>query len=144
MKTAVVAVLLAAGISASADLAGVKAEPNLEKRSRLALENADRALKDAREAYNKGEMKQAEDLVAEVRESVALAGISLKETGKDPRKSPKWFKRAEIQTRDLIRKLDAFDREMNVADRPMLAEAKAKVQQVHDDLLVGVMEGKPR
>jgi hypothetical protein len=134
--------MLLAGVAATADLDSVKAEPNLEKRSRLALENADRALKDAREAYKKGEMGQATSLIQEIQDSVLLAEASLNETGKNPRKSPKWFKRAEIQTRNLIRKLDAFGQEMGVDDRPMLATVKAKVQQVHDDLLLGVMEGK--
>jgi hypothetical protein len=142
VNAAVLVLMLLAGIAAAADLDAVKAEPNLEKRSRLALENADRALKNAREAYNKGEMGQAAGLIREVQDSVLLAEASLKETGKNPRKSPKWFKRAEIQTRDLIRKLDAFGHEMGVDDRPMLAPVKAKVQQVHEDLLLGVMEGK--
>ncbi len=31
---------------------------------------------------------------------------------------------------------------MNVADRPMLDALRTKVQQVHDDLLMGIMEGK--
>jgi hypothetical protein len=34
-----------------ADLAQVKTEPNLERRSRAALENADRSLKASRQAY---------------------------------------------------------------------------------------------
>lgn len=127
-----------------ADLAAVKTEPNLEKRSKLALDNAEATLKAAREAYNKGEAKQTEALLAEMGQSVELAQASLKETGKNPRKNPKWFKRAEIQTRDLLRKIDAFEQKMSVADRPLLAEAKKTVQQVHDDLLLGVMEGKPR
>ena len=120
------------------------AEKNLEKRSKLALENAEGVLKQAREAYGQGEMKQAEGLLAEVRDSVALAMKSLQDTGKNPRKSPKWFKRAEIQTRDLLRKLDAFEQEMSVADRAMIADAKGTVQKVHEELLLGVMEGKPQ
>ena len=130
------------GFGWAADLEKVKAEPNLEKRSRLALENADRALKNAREAYNKGELKETAALVTEVQDSVLLAETSLKETGKNPRKSPKWFKRAEIQSRDLLRKLDAFGQEMSVDDRSMLGPVKANVQRVHEDLLIGIMEGK--
>jgi len=126
------------------DLQQAKAEPNLEKRSKLALENADRALKDARAAYARGDFKQTETLVGEVQDSVVLAEDSLRETGKNPRKSPKWFKRAEIETRDLLRKMESFREEMSVVDRPMLEKATAKIQQVHDDLLLGVMEGKPK
>ena len=73
-----------------------------------------------------------------------LAETSLHETGKNPRKSPKWFKRAESSTRDLLRRLDAFQQSMDVTDRPMLDAVKSKVQQVHEDLLLGVLEGKEK
>jgi hypothetical protein len=130
--------------TARADLGEAKAEPNLEKRSKLALDNADEALTMAREAYAKGENARVASLAAEIRESVELANTSLEETGKNPRKSPKWFKRAEIQTRDLLKRLNVFQQDMNVADRPMLDSVKTAVQQVHEELLLGVMEGKPK
>jgi len=122
-----------------ADLEKVRAEPNLEKRSRYALENADQALRQARDAYAKGEMEQAENLVAEVLQSVELAQISLKNTGKDPRRSPKHFKKAEIETRDLLRKLASFEQELSVADRHILEKVKPRIQQVQEELLLGVM-----
>jgi len=135
--------LLSAG-TLRADLGQVKSEANLEKRARLALENADRALREARTTYGKGEFQQTGALISEIQQSVELADNSLRETGKNPRKSPKWFKRAEIETRDLLRKMDSFREEMSVVDRPMLEPAIAKVQQVHDNLLRGVMEGKSK
>lgn len=125
-----------------ADLDRVRAEPNREKRSKLALENAEYALKAARKAYGEGDTAAVSQRIAEVRESVELAAASLKETGKNPRKSPKYFKNAEIGTRNLLKRLDGFREEMSVADRPMLQETISKIQQIHDDLLVGVMEGK--
>jgi hypothetical protein len=136
--------LLAAGPAAlvRADLARVKAEPNLEKRSKLALDYAEQALKDARGAYGNGDSAKATVLIAQVREAVELAENSLKETGKNPRRSPKYFKKAEIETRALLKRVEAFQDEMNVADRPTLDPLRAKVQQVHDDLLMGIMEGK--
>ena len=127
-----------------AGLQEIKAEPNLDKRAMLALDNAFNALTQARDAYTKGENAEVETFTKEVQESVALADASLHETGKNPRKRPKWFKRAEGSTRDLLRRLDAFQQAMDVADRPMLDAVKAKVQQVHDDLLLGVLEGKEK
>lgn len=127
-----------------ADLAGVKAEPNLEKRSRAALENAERALKDGRKAYQDGNLEQTKTLLEEVRESVVLAEASLEETGKNPIKSPKYFKNAEIRTSDLVRRLDSFEQDMNVADRPMVQPVKEKVQEVHERLLREVMMGKKK
>jgi hypothetical protein len=136
--------LLAAGPVAllRADLGQVKAEPNLEKRSKLAIDYAEQTLKEARTAYGNGEGAKATALVAQVCEAVELAENSLKETGKNPRRSPKYFKKAEIETRALLKRIEAFQDEMNVADRPTLDTLRARVQQVHDDLLMGIMEGK--
>lgn len=137
------AIVLVSG-ALRADLQQAKAEPNLAKRSMLALDNAAGALTKARDAYAKGENAQVETFSKEIQESVELAETSLYETGKNPRKSPKWFKRAESSTRDLLRRLDAFQHAMDVRDRPMLDAVKAKVQQVHEDLLLGVLEGKEK
>jgi multidrug resistance efflux pump len=135
-------IAFAAPAPARADLKAAMAESNLEKRSKLALENASAALKAARQAYDSGDAGQTAARAAEVKESVELCYASLKATGKNPRKSPKWFKQAEIATRDLLRRLDTFQQEMGYMDRPMLDSVKAAVQQVHDDLLVGLMEGQ--
>ncbi|HEY1339882.1 MAG TPA: hypothetical protein VGF59_20360 [Bryobacteraceae bacterium] len=127
-----------------ADLKTARAESNLEKRSKLALDNADDAYKAAHRAYEKGDNSLVESGAREILESVELAYTSLKATGKDPRKSPKWFKRAEMQTRELGRKLDAFQNEMSFTERPMLEKVKARVQEIHDELLLGLMEGKKK
>jgi hypothetical protein len=84
--------MLLAAISAASlptDLAQVKAEPNLEKRSKLALDYAEQALKNARSAYGNGDNAKTTAQITQVREAVEIAEQSLKETGKNPRKSPK-------------------------------------------------------
>ena len=125
-----------------ADLQRAMSEPNLEKRSQLALDNAAAAYKNARAAYDKGDLEAVSAAIKEVQESVDLAHASLTKTGKDPRKNPKWFKRAEITTRDLLRRLESFQQEMSFSDRPLLDACKTRVTQVHDELLVGLMEGQ--
>ena len=125
-----------------ADLKTALAEPNLGKRSKLALDNAAVALKAAREAYGTGDNQAAAAAAGEVQQSVDLAYDSLMKTGKNPRNSPRWFKPAEIATRDLSKKLDSFQRDMDYTDRPLLDQVKARVQQVHEELLLGLMEGK--
>ena len=127
-----------------ADLKQAQAEPNLEKRSKLALDNAITVLQAARHAYRDGDNEKAAALTAEVQESVELAFASLQQTNKDPRRSPRWFKSAEMATRDLLRKIESFQQDMSFADRPMLDKVKEKTQQVHDDLLLGLMEGKKK
>jgi hypothetical protein len=139
---AALAVALVFAGSLRADLTRALKEPNLEKRSQLALENAAAAYTAARAAYEKGENDRVASLLAELQESVELAQTSLTQTGKNPRRSPKWFKRAEIETRGLLKRLEAFEHEMGFNDRPMMEKVKAKVQQIHDELLVGLMEGK--
>lgn len=140
----VMSVLLIPGAIRSADLKQARAEPNLEKRARMALENAGAKLEAARDDYGKDDAAALKADIAELQESVDLAFASLNETHKDPRRSPKWFKYAEIQTRDLLRRLDTFQQDMSFQDRPLLDKAKEDVQQVHEKLLMGLMEGKPK
>jgi len=130
--------------AAGADLAAARAEANLEKRSKLALDNAEAALKEARAAYDKGDDAAAAAALEEMRQSVDLARDSLEQTRKNPRNHPKYFKQAEITTRDLLRKMETFQQEMSVLDRPMVDSSKARVQQVHDELLIGLMEGNKK
>jgi uncharacterized protein with gpF-like domain len=136
------AIALCCAMPIRADLKAALAEPDLEKRSGLALDNAAEALKTARQAYDKDDKARFAALTEEMEQSVDLAQTSLQQTGKDPRNHPKWFKKAEIATRDLLRRLDALEQEMNYADRPLLEKVKAHVMKVHDELLLGLMEGK--
>ena len=127
-----------------ADLKTAMAESDLGKRSKLALDNASAMLKSVRESYNAGERQKATDAANEYVASVDLAAESLKATGKNPRRSPKWFKQAEIATRDLLKKLDTLQQDLSFDDRSMLDKAKARTQEVHDELLLGLMEGKKK
>jgi hypothetical protein len=146
MSTRTVWITLAVGLVfagiLTAGLKEVMAEPNLERRSRLALENAGTAYQSARSAYDAGNRDAATAALHEVQESIEVAYTSLQATGKDPRKSPKWFKKAEMDTRDLLRRLDSFQQAMSFEDRASVDPVKAKIQLVHDELLMGLMEGK--
>jgi hypothetical protein len=141
--TVVFTVLAAAPAWASLDAA--KAEPNLEKRSGLALDNASRVLKSAQDAYlAQGDMKQVEASLEEVSASVELAWDSLQQTHKNPSRSPKFFKKAEIDTRELLRRIDDLRAQMSVEDRDPLEKVRAVVQKVHESLLEGIMGGKKK
>jgi hypothetical protein len=142
IPAAAAALLFTLAAPLHADLSRALAEPNLEKRSRLALENAKAAYQSMRAAYDKGETGKVTAGITEIGESVELAHTSLKQTGKAPRKSPKYFKEAEIATRDLLRRLQSAQDAMSFDDRPSLDPLKKKVQQIHEDLLIGLMEGK--
>ena len=136
-------VLMAASTDyARADLKAALAEPNLEKRSRLALDNAAAAYKTLRAAYDAGEMEKVAAAANELQESVECAHLSLKQTGKVPRRSPKYFKAAEIATRDMLRRLNSFQEGMSFDERPVLDKVKKRVLEIHDEMLTGLMEGK--
>jgi hypothetical protein len=114
----------------------------LGKRSKLALDNAGAVFKEMREAYQKGDTAALTAAAKEFEDSVVLCWDSLESTGKNPRKSPKWFKSAEIETRNLLKKMASLQDDLPFDERPLLDKAKARLQKVHDDLLVGLMEGK--
>jgi hypothetical protein len=141
---AVVAIAVAAAATlAATDLDPVRAEPNLEKRAQKALDNAEKVFKSAQDSYLvKGDLKQTGIQLDEVAESVELAYTSLLATRKNPSKSPKHFKRAEIETRSLLRRLDDFRDQMSVEDRDTTDKARALLQKVHEELLEGIMGGK--
>jgi hypothetical protein len=139
--TLALAVLGAAPAWASLDAA--KAEPNLEKRAVLALDNAAQALKSAREAYlSQNDMKAVGASLEEVSASVEMAFDSLQQTHKVPSKSPKYFKKAEIETREMLRRIDDLREQMSVDDRETVDKVRAAVQKVHESLLEGIMGGK--
>jgi len=143
MKRMALAVLLLSGGWLHADLKRAMAESNLERRSGIALENAAAALKSARAAYEKGDNDQVAKDAAEILESVELAATSLAQSGKNPRRSA-WYKKAEISTRDLSRRIQDFQDQMSYFDRPLLDKVKARIQEVHEELLLGVMEGRKK
>lgn len=120
------------------DLASLKAVPNLEKRSEMALLNANTALDAARDAYKNGDFDATKTDLTEVSESVDLAYEALSDTGKDPRKD-KFFKRAEMSTRELLRRLEGLGESMSFADRGAVDKVKDRVSDIHDKLLTGVM-----
>ncbi|MEQ1886455.1 MAG: hypothetical protein ABL967_15430 [Bryobacteraceae bacterium] len=123
----------------AADLASIRQEPNLERRSELALANADHSLTTARKAYDAGDIDKTKEAIEEMQASVELANDSLRETGKDARKKPKFFKQAELNTRKLLRRIDAFREAMGYQYRPLIQPAEDRVNEIHEALLTGIM-----
>jgi len=123
----------------AADLQSAKNEPNLEKRSRLALAIADQAVSEAREAYTAQDMKAAGARLGEVREAVELAQSALTASGKKPGKSPGPYKYAETESRKLLRRLDGLKHEMDDADRAIVEPVQNRVQEIHDAWLDGIL-----
>ena len=135
-------VLLIAALLAF-DLAAVRNEPNLERRCELALSHADGALKSARQTYEADDLEKTKSALNEVGDAVELARESLVADGKDPRRNPKYFKRAELAVRQLSRRLESLRDLMNAADRALVDSAIRRAGDVHDALIRDIM-GKRR
>ena len=123
------------------DLSTIRNEPNLEKRSDLALEFANSALDSARDAVNAGDSAKVQAALAEVRQSVELSWHSLADSGKYARNN-NFFKRAEVRTRALLRRLDGLRDTSGVDDKPAIEKVRARVADVHDELIQGIMGKK--
>lgn len=124
------------------DVGTVKNEPNLEKRSELALQQANVALDEARDDYNAGNVDKSETELREMCASVEAAYQALTDTGKDPRKDPKFFKRAELRTSELLRRLESLAPGMSGLDRGTLENVRSRISAVHDNLLKGILGKK--
>jgi hypothetical protein len=67
----------------------------------------------------------------------------LEDTGKPPYKNAKHYKKAELKTREILRRIDTLLRDAGVDEREALQSAHDRVQKVHEKLLEGVMMKKP-
>jgi len=140
---AAVLLLVAAPAGLWADLAKARAQPNLERRARLALENAALQLRLASQANKSGDWAKTKEALAELGESVDLAYLSLKQTGKNPRNSGQ-FKNLEVKTRGLLKNLEEFRRTLDFEQREELAPLVEHLRQVQDEVLLSVMTPKKR
>ena len=126
---------------AFADIASIKVEPDLEKRSELALANADSQIDVARQAYGTSDMKTVQAALDEIQASVETSYDALEHTNKQPRKS-KYYKRAELKVLALLRRLTTFRNDMSVDDRGSADSVIKRLQEIHDQLLVEIMSKK--
>jgi hypothetical protein len=121
------------------DLASIQQEPNLERRSQLAMDYAGTALDAARTAYQSSDLEKTKTSLSEVGAAVDLAYDSLQQTGKDVRRDSKFFKRAELSTRQLLRRIEGVAESMSFEDRAAAEKVRDRVAAIHDELLQGIM-----
>lgn len=126
---------------AFADLGALKSEPDLDRRSELALANSDHAIDAARKAFSDGDDKAVDAALDEVKESVDISYDALEHTNKAPRKS-KYYKNAELKVRALIRRLNSFRDEVSFDARQHVDQVIKRLSDVHDELLEGIMSKK--
>src|SRR6185295_11973769 len=125
------------------DLAAIRLEPNLEKRSDLALDHAKVALDAARDAEAAGEEDKLKAALKDALDSVELSWNSLQETGKYARNN-NGFKKAEVRTREMLRRLDGLRDLAAFEDKAEVEKVRTRVAEVHDDLIRKIMGKKEK
>ena len=141
MIPALLILIAITGMLAFADLAEVKAEPDLNRRSELALINADEKIDQARQAYQAGNEAAEQTAIQEVAESVTLCYDSLEKTHGAPRKS-RYYKRAELKVSAMMRRLSGFRDEVSFDFRPKVEDVLKRLSDIHDELLSDIMSRK--
>ena len=134
---------VSAGASESAEFAAVKAEPDLERKARRALEFSRAAVDRVLAAYQGGDPSAGEQILDEILAAVELAHEALMATGKAARRRPKHFKRAEIQTRRLLKQLDALSGNLHFNERSAVEPVSRRVSEINDRLVRAIMS-KPK
>ncbi|HTM12003.1 MAG TPA: hypothetical protein VL127_03785 [Bryobacteraceae bacterium] len=133
---------LSAAILRATDLASVQQEPKPERRNQLALETANSALDAARTAYQSNDLAATRASLDEAGAAVSLAYSSLKQTGKEARRDPKLFKRTELATRQMLRRIEGIAESMSFEDRSLIDKLREQVAAIHDNLLQDIMAKK--
>lgn len=143
MRWLLIAAIFATQMCA-ADLASIRQEPNLERRSQLAMDFANTALDAAHSQYGAGDTAKTEATLTEVGAAVDLAYQSLLDTGKEARRDPKFFKRTELATRQLLRRIEGMADAMGYQDRAAAEKLRDRVAEIHDDLIKAIMSKKKK
>ena len=141
---ALIFLLWLGGNGLAVDLDSIRQEPNSERRSELAMDHAGAALDAARSAYDAGNQEAVRTSIEEVAASADLAYASLNESGKDARRSPRFFKKAELSARQLLRRIDGFKDAMSFDERPLIEKARERVNGVHEELIRLIMAPKKK
>lgn len=132
---------LLALLLAVTDITAIKSEPDLERRSEMALAGADKELDAAKQAYNGSDDKAEQQALADVKDLVDVSYDALEHTSKAPRKS-KYYKSAELKLRALLRRLSSFRDEVGFESRGTVDAVIKRVSDVHDELLAAIMSKK--
>jgi hypothetical protein len=140
---AVLTLALAGAGAARADLTKVRAETRPVQRARMAMDNANDQLGSASKSYKTGGLAAARAALDEVLDSVKLAKQSLDQTGRNPRNSND-YKDLELKTRALLKRLGSLVESMSFQEREVLKPMVDELQEIHEDTLMAVMEGRKK
>ncbi len=132
------AALASPGIAAPADLDKARAERNLDRRARLAMENAALQLRVASAAEAAGDWARVEQALNEIGDSVDLAYESVQATGRNPRNS-RQHKDFEIRLRTLLKNLESFRQRLGFEEREQIAPLVEHLEKIHDQVVRDIL-----
>ncbi len=115
-------------------LAEIAAEHDPAKRSDKALNYADTAFDNAREFYNKGEIKNGDAELENMTDALKACVGSLQVAHK-----ARFYKKAELKVAYLQRRMEGLLDDLSVQQRGWAEYTERKLDEIHDKLLDGVM-----
>lgn len=135
-------VLLAASAFAGG-LDEVMQEPDLVKRFEKAILLAETDAKAAHELVkDNGSRSELMRTLDEIAAASKLSLQSLRDTGKRPGKLSKQYKKGELKTQAIVRRLKDLILALGYEDRPAAEKVRDEVMVTHEEFLLGVMTGK--
>jgi hypothetical protein len=117
----------------------VKAEPNPERRAKLAIDYAAVAEKGAETAYASGDLDTTGAMLKTAAQAMEIARDSLAASGKKPGRSPGTYKYGEQRSREMLVRLSDLQRKMDETERELINAPMATVQEIHDTWFEGIM-----
>ncbi len=122
----------------------IAAEHDLVSKARLEIKLSDLLLEQARKQYVEGDDEKGEASLTEMMTTCEGAYRDLFATHRDPRSKPAGFKDTEIRLREFARRLEDLKTSLALDERPPLEKAIARLRDMHDDLLSGIMRVRKR
>jgi DNA gyrase/topoisomerase IV subunit B len=105
------------------------------RRSEKALVLADSAFDNARDFYNKGEVRKGDAQLENMTNALNFCVESLQQA-----KKAKFYKKAELNVALLQRRLTSLLESIELQDRGWAEQTDRTLEQIHDKLLTGVMK----
>jgi hypothetical protein len=122
----------------------VAAEADPVRRSRQALGYGEDAASQAGRFCKAGEYERCVELVDQVLDSVELAKKSLDESGIDAARNSRHHKNAEIQTRRILKLLEAAGSYIHPEDQEHFDKTLNRISDINDELLLAIMSRRRR
>lgn len=122
--------LLLATVVTQLDLSQIKTESDPGKRASKAIQYSDQKLSEARQFAADSEFTKMKESLESMAEGVELALEALK-----IKKNTGNYKKAEVRCREFLRRLETFEIDLPVEERPPAKAVRDRVYNVHEELL---------